>query len=172
MSSSRWLEKFGRIIWNIKFLHNPGWTPNKGHVQLNRDNITITGQRDPITGLYYINLPQPPPFAPPALHPFDCSAYEMKTKAELVQYLHQCAFSPVVHTWTKAIDARYFATWPGLTSKTVRKRLPRFLATAKGHLKQDQKRYVQPNLQLYHPLLSSQASISPQANPTKFLSRQ
>ena len=63
----------------------------------------------------------------------------MKTKAELVQYLHRCDFSPVVHTWTKDIDSGYFATWPSLTSKLVRKHLPKSLATAKGHLKQDQK---------------------------------
>ena len=61
----------------------------------------------------------------------------MRTKADLVQYLHRCAFSPVVHTWTKAIGAGFFATWPGLTSELVRKHLPKSLATAKGHLKQD-----------------------------------
>ena len=61
----------------------------------------------------------------------------MITKADLVQYLYQCAFSPVVHTWTKAIDAGFFDTWPGLTSEMVRKHLPKSLATAKGHLKQD-----------------------------------
>ena len=61
----------------------------------------------------------------------------MTTNAELVQYLHRCAFSPVVHTWTKAINAGYFAIWPGLTSELVRKHLPKLLATAKGHLKQD-----------------------------------
>ena len=27
MRSSRWLEKFGRIRWNMKMSHNPGWTP-------------------------------------------------------------------------------------------------------------------------------------------------
>ena len=43
---------------------------HKGHVKLNRDDFTITVQRDPSTGLYYIDLPQPPPVAPPALHPF------------------------------------------------------------------------------------------------------
>ena len=83
---------------------------HKGQVKLSNDDTTITGQRYPITGLYYIDLPEPPPVAPQALHPFACSAYEMKTKAELVQYLHPCAFSPVVHTWTKAINAGYFAT--------------------------------------------------------------
>ena len=60
----------------------------------------------------------------------------MSTKADLVQYLHRCAFSPVVHTWTKAIDAVFFTIWPSLTSELVRKHLPKLLATAKGHLKQ------------------------------------
>ena len=62
----------------------------------------------------------------------------MKTKADLVQYLHRCAFSPVVHTWTKAIGAGYFATWPGLTSSLVRNHLHKLIATAKGYPKQDQ----------------------------------
>ena len=107
------------------------------HVQLNRDDITITGLRDPRTGMYYIDILQPPPVSPPALHPFACSTYVMNTKADLVQYLHRCAFSPVVHTWTKEIDAGYFATWPGLTSELVHKHIPKSLAMAKGHLKQD-----------------------------------
>ena len=107
----------------------------KGQVKLSNDNTTIPGQRYPSTGLYYIDLPEPPPLSPQALIPFTCSAYEMKTKAELVQYLHQCAFSPVVHTWTKAIHAGYFATCPELTSELVRKHLPKLLSTAKGHLK-------------------------------------
>ena len=29
---------------------------HKGHVKLSRDDITITGQSDPSTGLYYIDL--------------------------------------------------------------------------------------------------------------------
>ena len=104
---------------------------HKFHVQLNRDDITITGQRDPITGLYYIDLPEPPHVAPTKLHNFACSAYEMKTKAELVQYLHWFSFIPVVRTWTKAIDAGYFATWTGLTSDLVRKHLPKLLENGK-----------------------------------------
>ena len=109
----------------------------KGQVKLINDDTTITCKIDPSTGLYYIDLPEPPPVAPQALHPFACSAYKIKTKADLFQYLHRCAFSPLVHTWTKAIDAGYFATWPGLTSKLVHKHLPKLLASVKEHLKQD-----------------------------------
>ena len=82
----------------------------EGQVKLRYDDTTITGQREPSTGIYYIDLPEPPPSAPQALHPVACSTYEMKTKADLVQYLHRRTFSPVVHTWTKATDAGYFAT--------------------------------------------------------------
>jgi hypothetical protein len=63
----------------------------------------------------------------------------MTTKRDLIIYLHRAAFSPVVSTWTKAIDAGFFTTWPGLTSDLVRKHLPKSLATAKGHLKQSPK---------------------------------
>ena len=41
-----------------------------GQVQLSNANTTITGQRDPSTGLYYIDLPEPLPVSPQALHPF------------------------------------------------------------------------------------------------------
>ena len=38
-------------------------------------------------------------------------------------------------TWCKAIDAGSFTTWPGLTSKLVRKHLPASIETAKGHFR-------------------------------------
>ena len=82
----------------------------KGRVKLSGDDTTITGKQDHSTGLYYIDLSEPPHVAPQALYPVACSAYDIKTKAELVQYLHRCAFSQVVHTWTKSIDAGYFTT--------------------------------------------------------------
>ena len=128
----------------------------EGQVKLSNEDTTITGQRDPSTGLYYIDLPEPPPVAPQSLHPSACSAYKMKTKAELVQYLRQCAFSPVVHTWTKAIDAGYLATWPGLTSGLVHKHLPKSLATVKGQLKQDRQ-----NIRLTKPSIVTAPLVLP-----------
>ena len=41
-------------------------------------------------------------------------------------------------SWTTAITAGFFITWTGLTSALVRKHLPTSIATAKGHLRQDQ----------------------------------
>ena len=40
-------------------------------------------------------------------------------------------------TWTIPITAGFFTTWPGITSALVRKHLPKILATAKGHLRQE-----------------------------------
>ena len=59
----------------------------------------------------------------------------MNTLTDLVQFLHRACFIPVVDTWYKAIDAGYFTTWPGLTSKLVRKHLPMSIEMAKGHLR-------------------------------------
>ena len=66
---------------------------------------------------------------------FSNSEYHMNTLTALVQFLHRACFSLVVDTWCKAIDAGYFATWPGLTSNLVRKHLPASIETAKGHFR-------------------------------------
>ena len=61
-------------------------------------------------------------------------AYATTTKADLIQYLHQAAFSPVKKTWMKAIENGQFATWPGLTKEAVQKYLAESSpATDKGH---------------------------------------
>ena len=59
----------------------------------------------------------------------------MSTLPALVQFLHRACFSPVMDTWCNAIDAGYFTTWPGLTSKLVRKHLPASIDTSKVHLR-------------------------------------
>ena len=63
------------------------------------------------------------------------NAFHTTTKAELIKYLHQAAFSPVKATWKKAIENGHFTTWPGLTVEAVEKYLPRHSpATDKGHM--------------------------------------
>ena len=58
----------------------------------------------------------------------------MSSKADLIQYMHRFTFIPVVITWTQAIDAGYFSTWPGLTSDLVLKHLPKSLETTIVHI--------------------------------------
>ena len=97
----------------------------------------ITGICDHSNGLYFINLLRPPPTVPQPLISYAFDAHEMISKADLAQYLHCAAFILVVSTWTQAIDAGYFATWPVLTSDLVQKHPPKSLDTAKGHLRQN-----------------------------------
>ena len=48
----------------------------------------------------------------------------MTSKASLIQYLHQAAFSPPKATLLKAVHNNQFVMWPGLTVKSVKKYLP------------------------------------------------
>ena len=61
------------------------------------------------------------------------------TKQDLVTFLHGAMCSPVPSTWIKAINNNHFTTWPGLTTTLVKKYLQPSIATAKGHLNQEQK---------------------------------
>ena len=72
------------------------------------------------------------------------NVFHTTTKAELIKYLHQAAFSPVKATWKKAIENGHFTTWPGLTPEAVEKYLPRHSpATDKGHMSR-QKQGIRP----------------------------
>jgi hypothetical protein len=110
-----------------------------------KDGVTtVIGMRDPTNGLWLIDIsPSGDPTKLP--HPHSKyvhranSAYDQKTKTQLIDFLHRSCFSPPISTWTKAIDNNFFTTWPGLTSEAVRKFLPKSLATAKSHLKKSPK---------------------------------
>jgi hypothetical protein len=116
-------------------------------VLLSKQGHTFSiGTRNPINGLWTVDLSnntkslaRNPPTAIPLRLPLVNSAQNMKTLPDLVHYFHRACFSPVIKTWTQAIDAGFFTTWPGLTSALVRKHLPKSVATAKGHLRQDRK---------------------------------
>ena len=133
-----------RALISVRQLADTGFTStfNDTSVVIINGTTTINGDSDlQEGGLYYVNLPPSKQLAlsPPAYKScyIALNAYEMTTKRDLVQYLHCCAGFPVVSTWTRAIQAGYFATWPGLTVELVRKHLPKSLATTKGHLRAD-----------------------------------
>jgi hypothetical protein len=64
------------------------------------------------------------------------NVYEQKSIEETITYLHACCFIPVQDTWLKAIQNEQFATWPSITVENVRKYIPKYDATAKGHMNQ------------------------------------
>ena len=71
----------------------------------------------------------------PQVYGFANIAYHMNTLPALVHFLHRACFIPVLDTWCNTIGSGYFTTWPGLTSKLVRKHLPTSIETAKGKLR-------------------------------------
>jgi hypothetical protein len=114
---------------------------NKHYASVVKDGITsVIGLRDPSNGMWLVDLepsgsPTPLPEQHPTYQHYAHSAYEQKTKVQLIDFLHRACFSPPISTWTQAIEKNFFATWPGLTAEAVCKYLPKSLATAKGHLK-------------------------------------
>ena len=74
---------------------------------------TITGLRDPSSGMYLANLNQltaPSPLPATPAHQAANHVYDMRTKVDLAKYLHLCAWSPVPDTWIKSIENNFFTT--------------------------------------------------------------
>jgi hypothetical protein len=115
--------------------------------------------------------PSGSPIPIPAQHPtyqhYANSAYEQKTKVQLIEFLHRACFSPTLSTWTQAIEKNFFATWPGLTAEAVRKYLPKSLATAKGHLKTSPKNLRSTSK--LHPAISSTDAPTVMTTPTSLV---
>ena len=58
---------------------------------------------------------------------------------ELAQYLHACAFSPVISTFQKCINKGNFLSWPGIEKLNFNKLIKTTEATLKGHMDQERK---------------------------------
>jgi hypothetical protein len=70
-------------------------------------------------------------------HPneFVNSVYELPNLEQVVAWYHAAAGYPTKTTWIKAIEAGFYATWPLLTAKAVKKHYPETKETPKGHMK-------------------------------------
>jgi hypothetical protein len=90
------------------------------------------------------NQPVPTPVHEPILAPTDTNKLSSinvvvpsQLIADKVAFYHAALFSPVLSTWTDAVDAGHFATWPDLTSAQIRKYCPFSAATHFGHMDQN-----------------------------------
>ena len=62
------------------------------------------------------------------------SAYNQRTKAELIIYQHAVLSAPPVATLIKAINNKWFTSFPGMTVDNARRHLPKSIQTSMGHL--------------------------------------
>jgi hypothetical protein len=110
-----------------------GWRDNKSRlwriplvpVVKNLNTDTIVCNKPPSELLQH----RPPPVE--AIN----NVYELKSQAETIRYLHAAAGFPTKSTWINAIEKGFYASWPGLTAKSVRKHFPESVETQKGHMK-------------------------------------
>jgi len=87
----------------------------------------FSGKRKLVNGMWTVQFP----YKANIILPY-------KPLGDAIKFMHAACFSPCVSTWCQAIDAGYFSTWPGLTSKRVRQFIPQnTIPTVKGHLTQE-----------------------------------
>jgi hypothetical protein len=119
-------------------------TLDKNELQVKKNNkLLLKGTRNPSDGLWDIPITIPTTKLQPRLshvfhHRANVIITKNKSKTELVQYLHACCFSPAHSTFIQAVKNGNFITWPGLDATSIHKYLPDSVATAKGHLDQEQ----------------------------------
>ena len=53
---------------------------------------------------------------------------------KLAKYLHAACFPPVKSTWERAIENKKIATWPGLLTSLIQKKLPLCMPMVQGNL--------------------------------------
>ena len=103
----------------------------KNNLQIFQNNKKILhGRRNSTDGLWDV----------PLQHKKQTINYVLqqnKPQFELAQYLHACAFSPAIDTFTKAIKNGNFISWPGINDLNFKSLLKTTVATAKGHLNQE-----------------------------------
>jgi hypothetical protein len=86
---------------------------DRQYASIIKDGITtVIGLRDPTNGLWLMDLEPSGAHMPlPTKHPtyVHCanSAYEQKTKTQLIDFLHRVCFSPPISTWTQAIEKKF-----------------------------------------------------------------
>ena len=103
---------------------------DKRHLHVfKHDTLILKGQRNWTDGLWDVEIrPQ---------QKLNVIIRKDKTKHDLAEYLHKCAFSPPLETFRKAIKKEHFVTWPGIDEINFEKIITNLVPTAKGHLDQE-----------------------------------
>ncbi|KAL7506393.1 hypothetical protein ACHAXN_005053 [Cyclotella atomus] len=85
------------------------------------------------------------------------SVYELPNTEQVIAWYHAAAGYPIKASWIKAIDAGFYATWPMLTAKAVRKHFPESDETAKGHMRRVKSGVRSRKAQIEEPIEIQQA---------------
>ena len=102
--------------------------PKTSYTSIKNNKVILEGCRNKENGLWNIPL-QSKNNNSGQRHKYKALAnsviQDVKTKQDLAQYLHACAYSPVKSTFLRAFKRNHFQSWPGHLQKSM--------ATCKGH---------------------------------------
>ena len=112
------------------------------------NNLVMHGTRNKTDGLWDIpigNSPVHQKAHPTIQQRINIIIRKDKTKLDLIRFLHASAFSLAKDTLIKATKKNHIKSLPRLTVKLVRKSLPDYVATAKGHMRQERQELQSTN---------------------------
>ena len=135
----------------------------KNDMEVHKDNkVILLGKRNYTDGLWDVKIDN----NIPDKHNLNVIV-DISSIKNLIEYYHACLYSPPKSTWLKALENENFPTWPGLTIERVRRFYPDSVATAKGHLDQEQQhlRSTKPTVIPLHE--SEQAAIIADSFPAQ-----
>ena len=133
-------------LFNKKYLH-----------VFHNARLILTGYRNYTDGLWDVNLHKRPPHAS-----INAIIRKDKTKSEMADFLHACAFSPALPTFQAAIRNNNFVTWPGIHTINFEKFLGDKTSIYLGHLDQ-----VRSNLQSTKHVPLPSSDFFPPDNPKR-----
>jgi hypothetical protein len=147
------------------------------NIEVVKDNkIILKGKRDKVSTLWMIPikhhkkkqlLAQDLP-AVPSVHAAN-SAYHQPTIAKLMAYLNATIGSLPVKTLCNAIDNDWLTSFPGLTSKAIRKHLPKAISTTMGHMHMIRKGIRSTNQPTVNEIMNEEIDPEPNLDPPRHI---
>ena len=105
---------------------------NKNEILIHEDNkaskLVMKGERSKYNGMWYLNLNQEENQHAQQAN----NVNELRKQKNVVDFLSLAMWKPVPETWIEAINASFFAIWPGLTAENARKNYEKQLNQPKG----------------------------------------
>ena len=138
--------------------------------QEHKEQPIIIGNRNATNGMWYLDTSNKKEDENISNHHQANSVYELRKKKEIIDFLAQAMWNPVPDTWVRAINAGFFATWPGLTADLVKKYYRRTEETEKGHMKADRKN-VRSTKKVLHEMTATEKTNKSVARENEYYAK-
>jgi hypothetical protein len=100
------------------------------------------------------------------------SAYHQPTIAKLMAYLNATIGSLPVKPLCNAIDNDWLTSFPGLTSKAIKKHLPKSISTTMGHMHMIRNGIRSTTKPTINEIMTEELETEPQLEPPQHITNQ